>query len=438
LKKLLSIMLFGTALPVQILQAQVLLDQKPTDELNKELPTWLKFSGEFRGRLEGFTGGSFKPDTSDLYYLNRLRINLMIQPVNWIKVFAQTQDSRVFFKNQHPSAPPYQNTWDLRQGYLELGDSENGVLGIRTGRQEMIFGDQRLIGVSDWTNTTRTFDAVRVTLRPADGVRLDAFASSVVVPVDGTFDHHKAGDDLHGLYGGLTKLIPNAVIEPYELWRVSPRIKNESGVVANLDEFTTGLRCVGKLPRGFDYGTEMDLQRGSLGSDQIRAWAGHWVAGYTIASLLYQPRLLVEYNYASGDDNPKDGIRGTFDQLYPSGHDKYGLTDQVGWKNMKDLRTGVEMKPAKRWKTSAIYNDWYLADPHDALYNSSATVIARNPAGVLATHVGQELDGQVSVALYATMQIAFGFGHIFPGEFLKVSTPGKSYNFPYFMYTYAF
>ena len=79
-------------------------------------------------------GGRFKPDNSDAYYLNRVRINLLIKAVNWIKVFAQPKDARLFFKNHNPSAPPYQDTLDLRQGYFELGDSETGVFGIRTGR----------------------------------------------------------------------------------------------------------------------------------------------------------------------------------------------------------------------------------------------------------------------------------------------------------------
>jgi hypothetical protein len=436
LNKLLSLLLLATPLLAQ--GSSDVLAVKPTDELNKELPKWLRFSGEFRARLEGFSGGGFKPDTSDAYYLNRLRLSLTVQPTHWIKVFAQLQDARVFFKNTQPPAPPYQNTFDLYQGYLELGDSEKGVVGVRTGRQELNFGEQRLIGSADWNNTARSFDAARLTLHPMSGVRLDAFASSVVVQTDGAFDHHRAGDDLHGLYGGLEKLVPNAVIEPYVLWRVSPRIKNEAGAIANLDEYTTGVHWTGKLPHGFDYGTEMDIQRGSLGSDQIRAWAGHWVGGYTVAALKVKPRFMVEYNYASGDDNAKDGIRGTFDQLYPTAHNKYGLLDQVGWKNVKDLRTGVEMKPAKRWGTSVIFHDWYLADPHDALYNAASAVIARNPAGVLATHIGEELDEQASFALSPVMQIAFGFGHIFPGEFLHKATPGKSYNFPYLMYTYAF
>ena len=107
-------------------------------------------------------------------------------------------------------------------------------------------------------------------------------------------------------------------------------------------------------------------------------------------------------------------------------------------RSIKDLRAGVEMKPAKRWTTSLIFHDWYLADPHDALYNTASAVVARNPSGVLATHIGEELDAQAGVALNPAMQIAFGFGHIFPGEFLQKATPGKSYSFPYLMFTYAF
>ena len=36
------------------------------------------------------------------------------------------------------------------------------------------------------------------------------------------------------------------------------------------------------------------------------------------------------------------------------------------------------------------------------------------------------------------LQIAAGYAHIFPGEFLKQATPGASYSYPYVMVTYVF
>ena len=31
-----------------------------SEELNSELPKWISFGGEYRARVEGFTGGGFK------------------------------------------------------------------------------------------------------------------------------------------------------------------------------------------------------------------------------------------------------------------------------------------------------------------------------------------------------------------------------------------
>src|SRR5215831_102490 len=89
-------------------------DFVPSDELNKQLPRWLRFSGEFRARLEGFTGLGFRANNDDDYLLTRLRINMHIQPASWLKFEFQGQDARVLWKKQMPAAPPFQDAVDLR------------------------------------------------------------------------------------------------------------------------------------------------------------------------------------------------------------------------------------------------------------------------------------------------------------------------------------
>jgi hypothetical protein len=37
------------------------------------------------------------------------------------------------------------------------------------------------------------------------------------------------------------------------------------------------------------------------------------------------------------------------------------------------ITTRPAITTAKRWKTSAIFHDWHLADPHDALYNAASS-----------------------------------------------------------------
>jgi hypothetical protein len=85
----------------------------------------------------------------------------------------------------------------------------------------------------------------------------------------------------------------------------------------------------------------------SVGADRLRAWASHWVVGETVRSLAWTPRFYAEFNHASGDATAKEGIRGTFDQLYPTGHDKYGISDQIGLRNTNDLRAGIETRPRR-------------------------------------------------------------------------------------------
>ena len=141
-----------------------------------------------------------------------------IQPAKWFRLVGQTharlqERSRGF----RAALPEYLR---LATGLAEVAPE---VSNAACGRQNWC-GEQRLLGSWPWTNVTRSFDAVRATFR-SPGYRLDAFASSVVVAQDGSFDHHLQGSNLHGLYGGLEKLIPNAVVEPYVFWRVASRQK---------------------------------------------------------------------------------------------------------------------------------------------------------------------------------------------------------------------
>lgn len=429
---------FGTAVSAQQAPAPSQPgNQLFSEGLNAQLPKWLQLGGEYRARFEGFTGGGFKANTEDAYLLSRLRLNMTLAPESWLKFGFQAQDARVFWNDKIPSAAPYEDTFDLRQGYVEIGDIEKKSIGFRAGRQELAFGDERLIGNVNWANTARSFDGLRGTVH-SGRYRLDLFAARVVVLKDGDFDWSGHGNNFYGAYGGIKDLLPNSTVEPYFLWRRQSGLKTELNTPGISNFGTIGVRWVGKLPDSFDYATEMDRQAGSLGSDTIGAWAGHWVLGKTLSTSHLHPRIAVEYNYASGDHNAKDGHHGTFDQLYATGHDKYGMDDQVGWKNIRNARASLETKPAKKWTAVARYDAWWLADPHDALYNAASAPVARVASGSAGRFVGQELDGFTAYNFSRQFQFGGGFGHIFPGTFLNHATQGQSYDYPYVMTTFVF
>src|SRR5918995_1303458 len=62
---------------------------------NELLPSWLRVRGEFRERMEGFTGSGFVGDRDDLYWLSRLRLNATVAPGRHVAFHVQGQDARV-------------------------------------------------------------------------------------------------------------------------------------------------------------------------------------------------------------------------------------------------------------------------------------------------------------------------------------------------------
>jgi hypothetical protein len=407
----------------------------PAEYVNQQLPTWIRLSGELRARGEGFFGNHFEAGNDDLYLLQRIRLGVQITARPWLKFFAQGQDSRVSFTNRVQPAPPYQDSADLRQAYVQIG-SETLPFQLRVGRQELAFGEERLVGASNWGNVARSFDAVRLGLHHG-GYQLDAFASSVVVARDHQFDKHVAGDNLHGLYGKIEGWIPKAKIEPFLFWRLAPRVVTEAGGVGRLDSKTIGARIAGSLPAKFTYTTEMVGQVGSFSSDQVRAWAGLWRIERPLTDSRFKPVLRVEVNHASGDKNPYDGKHGTFEVLYPTPHDKYGLADQVGWKNVHHIGVILEARPKSTLVLQLKEHEWWLASARDGLYNAGGALLVRDLTGTSGTKIGREIDVQCVWTASKHLQLAGGLGHMFAGPFLQRTTPGHGYTFPYISLVYG-
>src|SRR5688500_97148 len=129
--------------------------------------------------------------------------------------------------------------------------------------------------------------------------------------------------------------------------------------------------------------------------------------------------ITLEVNHASGDENLADGRHGTFDVLYPTAHDKYGMTDQVGWKNMNHIGLIAEFKPSRAFIVQSKFHDWWLASARDGLYSSGGALLARDRTGAAGKHIGEEVDFQVLWSASKNVAVGGGIGHMFAGSFLQ-------------------
>jgi hypothetical protein len=407
----------------------------PSAIVNRVLPSWVRFKGEYRARWEGNSGQRFVPDADDHYLLTRLRLDLDIQPLNWFSVMLEGQDARIGANSRFPSAPPYQDVWDLRLASVELRRGDR--LRLRVGRQELSLGEQRIVGPSNWANAARVFDAVRFDWQEGP-LSLQAFASSVVATRTGEWNHRVDGDNLHGIVFGATGLPRKSRVELQGLWHVAPRVLSEVGPAGKLDIKTLIFRGVGDINARTHYVTEMAVQGGRHAGDRVRSAAGHWRVLRDIKTSWWKPVAAVVYDYATGDRDPSDGRSGTFDVIYPTPHDKYGLADQVGWKNIHHAEVRVEVTPRKGLRFEVKQHAWWLASARDWLYSAGGAPVVRDSTGKSGRYVGREVDLQAFWVPSKQVALGMGIGRLSPGEFLKRTTPGAVLTFPYIMLTYGF
>ena len=412
-------------------QAEV---SRPVQRLSRAEPDWLTIGAQYRFRFESRDTQRYERGNDDAYGLNRVLIDVGVKPKPWLDFHFQGQDARAPGKKN--ATPIFRDPFDVRQAWVQFGDSEDGWVRLRAGRQELLYGAQRLVGPLDWLNTARQFDAVKVNIG-RKGLNLDLFAASVVVVDDRAFNKSRDGNNLHGAYARLDRLVSKGSLDVYTFWKTTPRVVGERGA-GDADLYTTGFRFTRPLAGRFDVETEMARQYGSFGADDIEAWGGYWILGYSPPGMSWSPRFSVEYQYGSGDDDPADGKRGTFDQLFPTGHLYQGTADQIGWRNVQNVRAGVTFKPLAKTSITFDYFSFWLAARRDNLYAVNGAVSVRAPeGGAQSKHIGEEVDAILTWKPAAHATVGAGVGYFFTGNFLTETTPGRRHVFTYLFLNYV-
>ena len=138
----------------------------PASYINSRLPHWLRLSGQFRNRDEAPTAYSLKPGNNDAYALTRTVLNLDAAPANWFHAFVQARDAEVMGANPRDVDRVDEGCVRPRsRRTLNFAVAGHGWFSLQVGRQQLRFGDERLVGRSDWSNASRSFDAIRLSLQ---------------------------------------------------------------------------------------------------------------------------------------------------------------------------------------------------------------------------------------------------------------------------------
>ncbi|MFN7995716.1 MAG: alginate export family protein [Bryobacteraceae bacterium] len=436
-RRTLSVMAFMMATPV-FMQAQGsdVTGSQTSAGPGEYLSRTVRFSGWVRERWEA-TDGPFSATPASSYLLSQVRLGIQFQPSSWFTFFAQAQDARAVFYGAVPGTT-LSDPFDLRQAWISVGRREGPGVRLQAGRQELALGSGRLLGSYDafWANTSRTFDVLHGTITGGTW-KSEVVAGSVVQIDPNRMNRHKPGDHVYALYNTFSHILPGASVEPYFIARTLLGVTGKNGIAGDMDTLATGGRVIGKLAARFDYSVEAVHEFGSYANDRLDATALAAGAGWVIMQGRWKPRLSGDYAYASGDDGRKNGIRGTFDNMFGFNQPTNSLTGQFGWKNIKNLRGGVEFFPLARLKVKVDGRNLWLASKADGLYNAPGVRTVYNPNATSA-HVGETVEMLSTVTVTRTTSISFGVGTLFPGSYLRQSHKGDAFIYPLICLTQKF
>jgi hypothetical protein len=399
-----------------------------------KLPGWMTLDMELRSRLEDQTALDYVPGKGRLYDLTRVRGGLTVRPTEWLTGYLQFHDLHALGLPLRDVASNMRDTFDFRQAYL---DFHPGPMHLIVGRQELKFGDERIVGISDWTQTSRTWDGAD--LRLGDKNRIDLFTTSVVTIHPTSLDKHGAGLTFHGAEASLDTVVPKTSIQPFVLVRALPRVISQQGRPGTETEVSFGSYYDVKLPFGFDTSGTGVLQRGSYSNNSIHAGAGIIRGGYAAASLPWKPHIEGEYDYATGNPQTNALRIGTYDQQYPSNHNAFGLVDLFGFQNIKQDRLNFSLAPRSNFLLLFQTGSLHVASVHDGVYTGAgASLFKAPPGGFLHDGIGTEFDASAKYIFHKSFVVNAGVGHLFPGAVMTSSAHGAPLTLGYLQLTYRF
>lgn len=402
--------------------------------------------GEVRERYEFRDNADFNENATDTlsFVGSRIRLHVNYEVSSDIAAFVQLQDARIF--GGEVSTASNDHLVDLHQGYVSVKNI--GPTSLILGRQELFFGDHRLVGHFGWSNIGRSFDGLRLTYLAAP-VRVDVWAASPKVygtntSASPTFaPSNREHQEFFGVYASI-KTAP-VTIEPYVMYLLDGGNANElnpagtallspltAPAARGQDRVTVGLRATGKaLAEAIDFTGEAAYQMGSMDArgttpeSDISAHALALKAGYT-AAVAMKPRIGLEYDRASGDSDPTDDKFETFENLFPTNHIHYGYMDYVGWRNMQAMRLSLSIKPSGSSGVSLDYHRFSLVEESDRWYSASGAPFGPAPtAGNSETDLGQEIDLVGYLMLKEKVRLEAGYSRFLPGDYVDVNFPAS-------------
>ncbi|MGR9090764.1 MAG: alginate export family protein [Gammaproteobacteria bacterium] len=403
------------------------------------LTQWLRLEGTYRVRYETLSPQFRMTRTgSDQVFVMRTTVKAGIHHGDFSLV-GEMIDSRAYL-DDNGSIPSsgIVNPLELLQGYVGWRPrnlfAEGDRNDIRIGRLTMDIGSRRFVARNRYRNTVNAFTGIDWQWQGAAGRELRAFFTLPVNREPDTFAELRDNEvefdeeDSDVKFWGLFFADAWGAHDRAEVFYFGlDEDDSSTRFTRNQDISTLGFRLFRTARVGhYDYEIETAFQFGESRSSPLPtntadldhfAHFHHVEVGYSFETP-WSPRVVAQYDYASGDDDPNDGDYGRFSTLYGARRFDFGPTGIYGpfaRANVSTPGLRVQAKPAANVSGFLAYRGYWLASDKDAW--AAAGIVDRS--GNTDSFIGQQIEMRLRYDVApGNARLEGGVAHLFSGGFM--------------------
>lgn len=402
---------------------------------------WLKFGIEHRLRFEHLENDlrvANPGDATGLFLRTLVAAELSLSPV---VVGVELQDARQYVLEGTPLNTTTSNPFELLQAYVGLrlksALQRDDKLSLSIGRLTIDLqragmppssverATRRLIARNEFRNTINGFTGVDLqwTSRDEHFVRFLAVFPVTRSPSDPleladnhvVFDVENPSTQLWSAFYSSPEILSGSRVEGYVVGLNEDDAEDLPS--ANRRLLTFGARFYrAAAPGTVDFQLEPMVQvgtsRASIDATDVKdlnhlALSASASVGYQLDAP-WKPRVIANYDYATGDADPEDDANNRFDTLYGARRFDWGPTGLYGAfarSNIHSPGVRFEVTPHRMVDAMVAYRWTWLASKKDAW----TTAGLRDKTGASGDFIGSQIEGRVRVSPFPR-NLAFDVG----------------------------
>lgn len=394
--------------------------------------SFLSQGGEVRYQFQHLTNEDWGDASVSSYnsFYTRFLYHSDFHVAEFFRLFTQLNSTFAVGRIE-PNRAIDENQLDVQQVFFELKPGAN--LTLRIGRQEFLYGSQRLIAVREGPNNRQSYDAAKAIFK-FDRGQLDAYYSHPVRVRRGILDDRfNQQEKLWSLYSTINPLQFGSNFDLYYIGYSHSNKSYNAGTAPEL-RHSIGTR-IWKKSASWNYDFEALYQFGNFGAQNIHAYTASIDASYRFDQQRFSPTLGLKTEIISGDKSPDDNQLNTFNPLFPRGA-YFGLAALIGPLNLIDFHPSFSFEPSSKLGISLDYDVFWRYSIRDGIYGPSVVLIYGDGGNehFIGHQLGLSLEYQPNKFLKITPEIMW----FEPGAYLDEVSPGKEVWFAAFTVQFKF